>query len=528
MACTITIISVDGEGPPGSPPIQITIKGTAEDCKEVTVRLKCAGDPVTDTAPVLDEDGNPADTGEWVVQLKILENAQCRCGEPVLVEAFCTANPECEAKPFEDPQLSCPQCPLINVTEPELLPEVGGCNPDGTRTVTLKAVVTPADGSVVAQWDYGDGALSVAFPVTGPLSEPHDYLPPGPYTAKLLIIVPTGCPAAEIPVGPLDECPKAPCPEVKDLTANVEGCAGSGSSATVTFTGTLSPPTSGCEFKWDFGDGSPDETTSSPTATHPYTEPGIKAVAVVAKCGECYEITPVSVTIPACCPVVTGVSGTVEGCADGAGTSATVTLVAATVPPSASGTYTWTFGDSSGPQTTLVPTVTHEYGEPGSKFVQVTFDPDEPGCEPSPATTNVSIPVCPDGDEKNGGTKCGSLVWAAVLALALGVILLALAGCLGIPWLAAVGGALVALYFVLIAIWLVLGWFNICAIDKCEAAAIHMGVLGPILAVLTLLLVWLPCINTYSAHTILSGVVAVWATIAASCLIKAAIKRLKR
>jgi hypothetical protein len=104
--------------------------------------------------------------------------------------------------------------------------------------------------------------------------------------------------------------------------------------------------------------------------------------------------------------------------------------------------------------------------------------------------------------------------------LALGTIVLAIGGCTNYPILAWIGGILVALYFVLMLLWWVLGIFGRCQPDLCEAAAIHMTVLAPLGGILGLLMIWFPCVNNWFALTILSVVLAFWGPVAARCLFK--------
>src|SRR4051812_43581402 len=103
------------------------------------------------------------------------------------------------------------------------------------------------------------------------------------------------------------------CPDIKSFTVAVDGCAGGGASATVLFTVTLSPPTSGCTYTWTFGDGSPPVTTTVPTVTHAYAMAGTFTAVVVVNCppvggSPCVTRAPVQVVVPPCgdggCPTV--------------------------------------------------------------------------------------------------------------------------------------------------------------------------------------------------------------------------------
>jgi hypothetical protein len=83
----------------------------------------------------------------------------------------------------------------------------------------------------------------------------------------------------------------------------VSGCIGDGSVASATFTGTLSPPASGCKFQWLFGDEAPGTLpfiTNTPTAKHTYLAPGTFAASVTIVCGSCARTNTVVVTVEKC------------------------------------------------------------------------------------------------------------------------------------------------------------------------------------------------------------------------------------
>ena len=447
MTCAITITDVLGLG---SPPSSVQVSGTATDCAAVLVTVQCSGAASSAVAPV-------APDGTWTVTVTHIPG--CVCGRKVTVNATCESDPSCTT--YFAGNLECAgRCPTISTDV-----QVGECNPDGSRQVSLTATITPATGGgdVVAQWDFGDGSLGAAWSVledSGPTSntDTHPYSPPGPYVATVRIVLPEDCPSVTVAIPTLAPCPTH-CPEVVDLTPSVSGCAGGGASATVAFSGTLSPPTPGCSFQWDFGDGSPEAVTVTPEATHAYAEPGTYAVGVAVVCGDCLSMSTVTVEIPPCCPVLTDVSAPPpEDCADPVtGRTSTATFTAATDPPGSAGTYTWTFDDGSPPQTTNVPTIDHTYTTAGDKTVQVTFTPSMPGCEPSgPKTATIHVPSCgqPPSDEGEGW-GCKGLRWAGVILLILATIALYIGLCIpgaGSEWLWAAVSLAVA-GAVLLVLW---------------------------------------------------------------------------
>lgn len=454
MACSITITSLSGVGFPGGPATTVTVSGTAVDCTKVEIILGCGGGPAPFIGVV------PVDAaGNWTGSFA---NTGCLCElggtfpTAITVTARCQADPTCSTT-FTGPLQCQPPgaCPSVSVSA-----GVGPCNPDGSRNVTLVATITPPPGvTPVTEWDAGDGSGSLGAAVGGSNVRVHAYATPGTYTAILTTILPEGCPGVTVTFT-VPDCPAAPCPELIGLTGTVTGCAGAGSVAVATFSGTLSPPTPGCQFHWDFGDGSAEVVTTTPSASHTYTAPGTYAVAVAVVCGSCISVATVSLEVPACCPVVNGIGVTVEGCA-GSGSSATVTLVASTAPPAAPGTYTWDFGDGSSAVTT-VPTIAHSYGTAGSKSVTVTYTPSAPpNCtlRPTSASTSVTVPACPGGGGGDGGEGfgCTGLRWAFVLLTVLSSLALFIALC--VPGASSVfigisiGLAIAA--GVLLALWLI-------------------------------------------------------------------------
>jgi hypothetical protein len=342
--------------------------------------------------------------------------------------------------------LMVPACPVTAGTCPQITDPTANisptCNADGTRAVTLSANVTPpaGGGPVIVEWDYGyQNNVAQAQNVTssGPVQASFNY-PPGNYQAQLKVIFPPNCPSAPVTLN-VPACPTTTtCPQVTNLTASFNGCAGQGNSVAVTFTGIVSPPPpsgDSCSYTWQFSDGTVPFTTSSPPPiTHTFTSPGTYPVSVTVVCGPCIQPSDISVTIPPCCPSVIGLNATVAGCADGAGTSASVTLIATTNPPSAAGTYAWSFGDgsnASGPAASAV----HSYASPGSFNATVSFQPSAPNCSPTSVGTTVSVPKCqpPGGGSPGGGGggsfACSLLLVVAVVLMLLGALAILLANC---------------------------------------------------------------------------------------------------
>eukprot|EP01083_Nonionella_stella_P001035 2995_1 len=130
------------------------------------------------------------------------------------------------------------------------------------------------------------------------------------------------------------------------------------------------------QFVWDFGDGSPKETTTGPVTTHPYKHPGTYPVKVV-------------VTDKNNLSAQAGLNQKVVQ--DGPSVEDPYAAVSST-PPEAKPkepvlfdaskshdmdgdpckTFTWDFGDGSPNETTTTPCINHAYNEPGAYPVTVT------------------------------------------------------------------------------------------------------------------------------------------------------------
>jgi hypothetical protein len=131
-------------------------------------------------------------------------------------------------------------------------------------------------------------------------------------------------------------------------------------------------------------------------------------------------------------------------------------------------------------------------------------------------TTTTTTTTRRPGDGGRGG--CAGLIWAAVIALATGLVLLIFHTCLGPAgtYAFAAGWILIALYGVLMAIFGVLRWLGICDQSLCDIARIHMSILGPLAAVLALVAVLVPCI-WQPGYWMFLGVLGAWSSVAARC-----------
>lgn len=297
--CTITINGVIGIG---ADPTFIRVNGTVVDCAadvegdRVIVSIACENSEAFAT-------GAADVSGEaWVILLPVPADSDCGCGRPVFVTARCISDDSCAAPPFGVSELRCLECPNVSGVAPEPGEELVECNPDGSASVTLEALVDNVTaGHIRAFIECGTNP-------PGQLEAPNNFIELAPggigvVTATCNYDTPStptpfvrftdlsgndlGCPEIPIAFGEVD----CPCPEVVGLTVTVEGC-------TASFEGTLSSDEGGCSFIWDFGDGSSDVQTDDPKTTHTYPCAGTYAAVVTARCGEgCSETTTAILTI---------------------------------------------------------------------------------------------------------------------------------------------------------------------------------------------------------------------------------------
>lgn len=203
------------------------------------------------------------------------------------------------------------------------------------------------------------------------------------------------------------------CPEITAVTANVSGCIGVGSSATVAFAATIQGSASGCSFLWSFGDGTPMVTTTVPTVAHTYAFPGTFAVGLTVFCSAtCIKLGTVSVTVRSCCAFMDRLDASMSGCVG--------SFHAETDPPNAAGSFTWSFGDGTPPQAGAA-NISHSYAVPGSYNVIVDFKPADPKCPTTFAQATVQAGICGSGDPDMPlptpeGTGCFFLRAAMVIA----------------------------------------------------------------------------------------------------------------
>jgi hypothetical protein len=389
--------------------------------------------------------------------------------------------------PPPPPVCSCPDPQIISVSAGT----PGPCDATGKRRVDLivnSLPLPPGCQVVVAYWNFGDGPQPGGhFNVPGttfPHPTPHDYVSGSSYTATLEFQHPSGCPGIPVQVT-VPPCPPPlpppppppPCPpthpdEITDITFQDLGCNPDG-TRTIQATAVINvpsgtTPTSVIDYTWQWDQNVPaDPSVMAPqggTQSHNYPAAGSTAV-------DHWVIVTVKWA---------------DGCIQ---------------------TYAKQVNVAPCPQPTPPPP------PPPPPPVVTPPPPPPPVVTPPPPPT----PTPP---------SCGSLIWAAVIILAIGITLLAIHVCVPIIgiYLMYAGWILVAIYAVLMIIVLILAALGICRTSLCEVAAIHVAVLGPLGGVLAFLKVIFPCIWD-PALWLLAGIMTIWAPIAAACILAGLFRR---
>lgn len=172
------------------------------------------------------------------------------------------------------------------------------------------------------------------------------------------------------------------------------------------------------------------------------------------------------------CPVLTGLPEP-TGCIRSDGVATNWTFTAAVNDPAGSAqTYDWDFGDpgSQGNQiATATATASHSYRTPGTYTVTVRLRSAAPGC-PNPASVfsrTITVANCPAGPPPTGdggsvSSPCVVLLWASLIAMLVGGLMLVL-GCLIATLVAGgqmagiivsiIGGIILVIGVVLFVIW---------------------------------------------------------------------------
>ncbi len=250
-----------------------------------------------------------------------------------------------------------------------------GCTP---LTVSFTSVYTPTNPAATFTWNYGNGQTNTM--VTNPV---YTYTTPGTYTVSLIIFDPSSCNLKDssttfitvLPVpNPAFTASLAPCTNTVFITNNS--------------TGTLSAN----PYVWNFGDGSPTVTATSPT--HVYNNSGNYTISLlVTGANGCISSTTQTVNIFNFNPSVT--NGVI---CEGLG----ITLTA-------SGGTSYTWQPSTGLSATNIPSPTA--GPSVTTLYSVTIENTTPGypCVQT-LTTLVTVHPKPTADFYYAINPCGGAV----------------------------------------------------------------------------------------------------------------------
>jgi PKD repeat protein len=257
---------------------------------------------------------------------------------------------------------------------------VANGNPGGGKA-PLTVVFSSAgsvdnDGTITGySWDFGDSS-----PADTSANPSHTYTDPGTYTATLTVTDDNGDTGqATVPVNvgnpnvpPTAQAAATPSSGKAPLDVAFSSAGSGDSDGTIT------------GYSWDFGDGSPADTSANPS--HTYTDPGTyTAKLTVTDDDGATNMTTVSVTANA------NVAPTANATATPSSGHTPLTVAfnsdASTDSDGTITGYSWDFGDSSPLDTTADPS--HQYTAAGTYTAQLTVTDDDGAMD----TTSVTVTV---------------------------------------------------------------------------------------------------------------------------------------
>lgn len=414
MACTFTVAQPTGYIIGTSTiPYLIHVEGTVENCEsnKILVELPCLkGGKVIDI---------PEGTIDWSVDFEMPSTHTCLCWEKISVKVFCITEDGSTGYskdfPFDSLECGALPCPIIqNVSV-----HIGDCNDYGQRAVTFGVEIIPADANpVYTQFNFGDSTYSTWTTDLHPTAT-HYYDIPGPYTAKLEIIIPDGCPGHEIEVPVLETCVICPDAMIDDIQANVAEACNDDHTRDVTLTPVLNAFAAPVQkYRWEFT-GSIDTIellpSQGPGITIPFPAPGNTEVEytitfAVLRPDGCFDTKNKKVTVPGCqapCPEIGSIDVSISDCVS---PTKRIMTLDAEIDGGVS-TYIWDFGDGGEPEefdaSSEDQRTTHIYNAPGHYTVTLTIEgPDQ--CRDS-KQIEIDVPRCRDGGGIRGCTNPNAL-----------------------------------------------------------------------------------------------------------------------
>jgi len=343
------------------------------------------------------------------------------------VEPFrCPTTASVQLGSFDHPLLSCNviECEPVTVEELSINGCIGEDSPEVSASFELS--FTPGVDSCRYLWDFSDGSPEVQ---TSERVITHTYTETGEFFPSVVVV----CGECQIErlTSPEDfssvrVSPCLPgsenCPEItriklhEQLDDNGLTCAGDGQVALVLFELVTSrSPRNGDRFFWMFDDGF-QEQTQTPLLSRTFESSGTRHVHVryqpiTLRCppstiGREFQIQRCPSVSEIICPTLIDLVVTAtDKIGEGQSAVYRVSLEARTNDTSATGRYSWNFGNESAEEETDTAHVEHDYTESGSVSVTVIFHPNQAGCESSSESIDIEVPEGIGGGGGGGGGR---------------------------------------------------------------------------------------------------------------------------
>ncbi|HEX4282800.1 MAG TPA: PKD domain-containing protein [Solirubrobacteraceae bacterium] len=237
---------------------------------------------------------------------------------------------------------------------PAFTPSATVNNPDAVNVDGSNSAAATGGEITHYSWDFGDGTTqdTGATAIAG-----HTYAAPGTYTIKLTT-------TDELGVS-----------NTVSETVTVLGFSASSNGPTpgedVTFIGPNSGGSFGTitDYSWNFGDGTTDDTATSPTDAHAFLSRGTYSVSLTITGSDGTFTSTEMITVD------TPPDGVLPPSPIIATPGQSVSLDGSNSTPAPGGSirsYTWNFGDGTGPVTAGSPSATHVYTAPGRYTATLT------------------------------------------------------------------------------------------------------------------------------------------------------------
>ncbi len=221
-----------------------------------------------------------------------------------------------------------------------------------TCTFDGESSTDPEGGALTYDWNWGDGTPHGTTPKPS-----HTFTSGGSKTVTLTVTDPLLATGTDTVVGnPVDPpANTAPTAVITDTTCTHLTCSPNASTSS-------DPESDSLTYDWNWGDGTPHDTTANPT--HVYASAGNRLVTLTVSDGQLSDTETATLTTTNAAPTATISNPT---CAD---LSCTFTGSTSSDPDSDTLTYSWDFGDGT---SSTAANPAHNYASPGgSKDVVLT------------------------------------------------------------------------------------------------------------------------------------------------------------